>query len=133
MAGTRVKINSPVQWGKLIKSWATGRSYFGAGTPVPPMPRTIEELKAQCAAANINIEIPPHVTGLAILQYSPETLSIRLPPKALVDESEALLKTQDYGLPQFYQDFFKHKPKTEQERLDFHACRLGEYSVNSCM
>lgn len=133
MSGTRVIIHTPLEWGRLVKSWATGRSYFGPGTAVPPIPQSIAELKTQCSAAGINIEIPASITGLAFLQYSPETLSIRLPPKVLIDESEAILAKNNYSMPQFYLDFFNNSPSDEQGRLDFHACRIGEYSVNSCM
>ena len=133
MADNRVRITTPVEWGKLVKSWATGRSYFDQGQPAPPIPQTLAELNAQCTAFGITIEIPESVTGLAFLQYSAETLSVRLPPKSLIDQSEAVLRAANYDLPAFYEAFFRKPPVTTDEKMDFHACRLGEYSVNSCM
>ena len=132
----RVTINDPVLWGKLVKSWATGKSYFGPGTQAPPIPQSITELKAQCVAAGINIDIPANITGLAVLRYSPEMLAIRLPPRVLLEQSEAKLAALGnaaYPLPGFYEDFFEHPPQNLDQIMDFHAARIGEYTVNSCM
>jgi hypothetical protein len=133
MADNRIRITTPLEWGKLVKSWATGRSYFHPGQPAPPIPQTLEELKQQCKDFDIVIEIPETITGLAFLQYSAETLSVRLPPKSLIDQSEAILEVANYELPAFYEAFFNDPPLTREKKRGFHACRLGEYSVNSCM
>lgn len=131
----RVTVQDMKRWGMLVKSWSTGRNYFNPGTPPPPIPQTIAELKTLCQQAGIGITIPPTVTGLSIVQYAPNTLTIRLPPKEFVEESENSFVegNDDYVIPSFYKTFINNPPTTKEAKLDFHAQRLGEYTVNSCM
>lgn len=130
----RIMIGDDIRWGKLVKSWATGNSYFGPGTTAPPVPRTVQELKDQCREFGIEIQIPASITGLAVMQYSAETLALRLPPKALVEGTEAELKLpgSTYPMPVFYDDFYGKKLPSETDKLNLHACRIGDYSIRNC-
>jgi hypothetical protein len=144
-------------WGKLVKSWSTGKNYFDPSKPAPLMPNTVEELMAQCQTYHCGAKLADWVKGLAIVHYSPETLVFRLPPKALIERSEAMLRQAntppneqgrnptgpgtptlemgDYPLPDFYTNFLKIRPdqRTKKDIEDFHHARIGEYSVNSCI
>ena len=69
-----------LNWGKLIKTWATGKSYFESDTPSIgieqlPIPHSIEELRAQMVLVGAEALLPPpNVVGLAIVQYTPDTM-----------------------------------------------------------
>jgi hypothetical protein len=130
----RTQVDDPIRWGKLVKSWATGRSYMGEGTAVPPVPRTLDDLKSQCAAYGISIKIPEYVKALSVFQYSPETLALRLPPRDMVESSEAKMEdaTFSYPIPTFYSDFLRNPPKSHAQKLELHAGRVGDYSISNC-
>jgi hypothetical protein len=134
-----ITVESFLNWGKLVKTWATGRSYFEDNSPPItidklPIPRTLDELKTQMALVGAGVFIPPNVVGLAIVQYTPDTMVIRLPPKARIEAMEALLEqpgATSYNFPDFYADFI-NRPLNVQERLDVHACRIGDYTMSMC-
>ena len=130
----RIMIGDDLRWGKLVKSWATGKSYLGTGTSAPPIPRTVQELKDQCQPFGIAIKIPPAITGLAVMQYSAETLALRLPPKSLVEGTEAELGQQGsvYPMPAFYDALYSKPVPATANKLDLHACRIGDYSIRNC-
>ncbi len=129
-----IKVDDPIAWGKLVKSWATGRSYFQPDAAAPPIPQTIAELKTQCQNVGVTIDIDPSIKGLAVMRYSEETMTLRLPPKALIERSEQLLADSDYPLADFYGTFFTVTggPANKDQMMNFHHCRIGEYTVNSC-
>jgi hypothetical protein len=134
-APTSIEISDDILWGKLVKSWATGKSYLDPGKPAPPLPRTLDELRVQCLAIGLTVTFPAVCTGLAIVQYSPETVTIKLPPKAMVEATEARLAAAGaaYPIPRFYDDFYGKALAIPQDRLlDFHAARIGDYSIRNC-
>ena len=134
-----ITVESFLNWGKLVKTWATGRSYFeNASPPITidklPVPSTIDELKAQTLLVGAGVTIPANVVGLAIVQYTPDTMVIRLPPKARIEAAEKILSepgTTPYALPDFYADFI-NRPLNLKERFDMHACRIGDYTMSMC-
>lgn len=135
MAVDRVIITEEVQWGKLVKSWATGENYMGPGTTLPPVPKTIQELKDQCTQFGIGLQLPDNITGLVVMQYSEETLALRLPPKSLVKKSEESFAKNPgaaYPIPQFYDTFYGHGIPAGKDPMMLHACRIGDYVVRNC-
>lgn len=146
-----LNISNATNWGMLVKSWSTGRNYFDATKPAPPIPRTIDELMAQCQAFECGAELAAWVKGLAVVQYSAETLALRIPPKSMIERSEAafrqansgegnagnipVLEIGAYPLPDFYTAFLRIRPdqRTLADLEDFHHARIGEYTVNSCL
>lgn len=128
----RVTVDDFVKWGKLLKGWATGKDYPGVDAQV--VPRTIDELKQQCADIGLGITIPPHIKALATVSYSDEVLVLRVPPKAMIEASEAALaQPGGYPIPKFYEDFFGVPLNVPQnKKLDFHASRIGDYSISNC-
>ena len=53
-----------LQWGKLVKTWATGESYFLNDTPpIPierlPIPRSLKELEIQADLVRAGLKIVP--------------------------------------------------------------------------
>src|SRR5262245_49838291 len=74
-----ITVANYLNWGKLVKTWATGRSYFeddfpSIGIDKLPIPRSIDELKAQMLLVNAGVFIPPNVVGLAVVQYAADTM-----------------------------------------------------------
>ena len=129
-----------LNWGKLVKTWATGVSYFDRNVPPItihqlPIPHSIEELKAQMRLVGAGPLVPPdNVVGLAIVQYTADTMVVRLPPKARIEERETILRqpgSSPYDFPSFYSQF-GNRPLTVDERLDVHACRIGDYTMSMC-
>lgn len=80
-------------------------------------------------------DCPSFITGLVIIQNDRHILTIRLPPKELIEAGEATIMADPnsaYKLPGFYSDFFRDPPPVGDEKLELHAARIGEYAVNSC-
>ena len=132
----RFAVGDIILWGRLVKMWATGKAYHGV--PVMPVPRTLAELKDQCDRVNLQVTIPSHVTGLVVASYSPETLFLRIPPKSSIENSEQYLqdpRTEYPHLPAYelYEEFEDEHGKIKKEHmLDFHAARVGDYSLAFC-
>ena len=55
----RMTVGSYEQWGKLVKTWATGKDYVKNGQKYPK-PSSIAELKQQCAWVGVDANIPAH-------------------------------------------------------------------------
>ena len=130
----KISASTEVVWGRLVKTWATGKSYFPAvSIDKLPVPRSLADLKAQCTLVGVEITIPAKITGLAVLQHGPETLALRLPAKAMVEAAEADLDAGlAYGIPHFYEVFCGPLNVPAAERKNFQACRIGDYSIASC-
>ena len=133
--GTKLEISDDILWGKLVKSWATGTNYIMSGRPAPAIPRTLAELLTQAADIGLRISFPDGMVGLEIVQYSEQTAVIKLPPKSMVEDTEAELAAPNalYPMPRFYEEFF-HKPLQIEpgDLLDLHAARIGDNSVRNC-
>ena len=132
----RFEVNDEIKWGKLIKSFATGTNYISPGGPPIPVPRTLDGLKQLCVDVGLVVAIPANHTGLAILQLSEEVFAIRLPPKSMVEESEAdFAAGGNYAVPKFYNDFYQKTLvlTTLAQKMDFQAARIGDYSIRMCM
>ncbi|MBV8068961.1 MAG: hypothetical protein JO270_03585 [Acidobacteriaceae bacterium] len=134
--GTTLEISDDVLWGKLVKSWATGKNYLSKDAPPFPIPRTLDELLSIAKSIGLTITFPDGMVGLAVIQYSPQTAVIKLPPKAMVEETEARLRQPGavYPMPKFYDDFYGMRlPELSQDGLfALHAARIGDYSIRNC-
>jgi hypothetical protein len=134
--GATLEIGDDVLWGKLVKSWATGRNYVVPDGAPFPIPRTLDELLAIAKSIDLAITFPDGMVGLAVIQYSPQTAVIKLPPKAMVEDTEARLREPNavYPMPKFYDAFFGVPlPRLSVDKLfDLHAARIGDYSIRNC-
>ena len=130
-------VSDEIAWGTLVKSWATGRSYFGEGQPGPPIPKTLQDLKDRCADVGITVSIPAIHKGLVVIESSEEVFMIKLPSKTLVEATEHELAVEGYPVPNLYNDFYARfgVPLIIPDlpsKLDFHAARIGDYSIRMC-
>jgi hypothetical protein len=147
-------------WGKLVKTWATGRNYVDhqmtEDNPVPttqemppkyPKPKCFGEFWDQCRLAQVglvfedgnNTPVPrDEGIGLIVMQGDSDVFVARVPPDRLLREAEAkFLASTIYPLPQYYKDLFGGDPDpgmmdTKVKRMTIHAERVGEYTLNTC-
>ena len=133
----RITIGSYEQWGKLVKTWATGKDYVKNGRDYLKPPKSIDEFKQQCAWAGVDAVVPDHYKDVQYATAGVDTVLIRLPNATLIADSEALLNTpgDTYMLPPFYKRIFQNVDPSipENEKLKVHAERIGDYSMNACM
>jgi len=150
------------RWGKLVKTWSTGKNYVRhvitndapfpitvAADPEFPRPGSFREFVAQAQAAGVELFFVdgvdnPDVTGredigFQMIEVSPGTHCVKLPPKDKIEESEARLQLPGavYGLPDFYRRIHGTLPLPEQtssqsQKAALHAERVGEYTINTC-
>lgn len=132
-----IEVQEPIQWGKLIKTWATGKNYFAnEGIPSEKLtvPQSLEELVKQARIVGAGLTIPTSL-GLKVLVVIPasnDTLVIKLPPKKMIEQHETELDTGDrYPFPAFYSDYVGRK-LTRAEKREAHACRIGDYTISQC-
>jgi|SRR5882757_6801301 len=130
-------------WGKLVKTWVTGKNYFDDGKSYP-LPITLASFQAQLDQADVKMSIPDYVQSVLFVQKYDQALVVRLPPKQMIEDSEArltkLAKDSDglaaYPLPTLYADeAFGGQVQakfTLDELLSFHCERIGEYTINYC-
>ncbi|MBR1213623.1 hypothetical protein [Bradyrhizobium sp. JYMT SZCCT0180] len=134
--GDTLVIDNDILWGKLVKSWATGRNYIHPDRDAIAIPRTLEDLLQTARDVGLHITFPDGMVGLAVIQYSPQTAVIKLPPKAMVEATEATLEQPGavYPMPKFYEEFFEVPlPALSRDQLfDLHAARIGDYSIRNC-
>jgi hypothetical protein len=117
-------------WGVLVKAWAKGEK---------AKPANLDELKQHMEAAGMSpLPYPDYLKGLVFVQNDKHVLTVRLPPKELVEAGEAALDaaTGAYPLPAFYDEFYVNNARrtnfSATERRELQSARIGEYSVNSC-
>ena len=128
-------------WGRLVKTWATGEDHVGDGNRYP-RPTTLEEFKRQTEQANCGVVVPDGVTKLQIVQGDRDTLVVRLPSAEMIRDIEAQIsglasQTGDapYPLPKFYLEAWQYHPPKAFDRdglLAFNDKRVGEYTINNC-
>ncbi len=174
MSTPRINVDNHLMWGRLVKSWATGRDYVNhnvtdaspvppdpaPGAPVPfPKPSSFKELVTTCIANHVGLHFVATATspktfctgtedvGFVLLQGTSEISILRLPAKEKIHESEAALlggagqAPLDYALPGFYSTAAFGTPSApaairqlgKAEKMEFHAQRVGEYTINTCL
>ena len=133
-----MKIENLDVLGKLVKSWSTKKPYFwdADGKPVTyPEPKTMKELRDVLQAAGAGAHIPAGIKKLRVVHYDADELVLRVPPKELIEGKEKQLKKDGgYPLPAFYlNDPPGADPAaTVEQKLEFHALRIGDYTIAHC-
>ena len=173
MSAPRINVDNHLMWGRLVKSWATGRDYVNhnvtdanpvppeppAGSPVPfPKPSSFKDLVIASVANHVGLHFVATAAapktyctgnediGFVLLQGTSEISILRLPATEKIHESEAALlgtggqAPLDYSVPGFYGAVFGTpaapavmRQLGKSEKMEFHAQRVGEYTINTCL
>ena len=155
MAYPKINVRDNEAWGKLVKTWATGKNYVDhyvteqnpvptsvEPTPTYPKPTSFADFVAQATRARVGLffedDARTPVLGFVLLQADSDTSLLKLPAKDKIEASEQdILGGEQYALPQFYSRVFGRdvepaQVRTNMQRLRLHAERVGEYTINTC-
>lgn len=137
MPQDRVMATNYNNFGNLVKSWVLGENRVNFRGGAPQLPKTLEELKAQCIEADVGLQVPDSIKGLQFIQANDETLLIRLPSRTKLEASEAAIRADpaNYPLLKFYRDRYGGRaPRVvdEKDALDLQAARIGDYTIAQC-
>jgi hypothetical protein len=157
MSRPRINVSNSEKWGRLVKTWATGKNYvdhavtdevpFPVAVETPPKypkPTSFKDFVAQCTRAGVTLVFEDgndtpvgedEPMGFVLLQVTSDTAVLRLPAKEKIEESERNLTLRDYTLPPFYTRVFGQVPQAQSkvQKMILHAERIGEYTINTCM
>jgi hypothetical protein len=131
----RLQITNHERWGKLVKTWSTGKNYLDDDNEYP-VPETVEQFKEQLAKAQVFATVPERFKHIQFVTSDQETLLLKLPPKVMIEDSEAMLSEQGstYPIPPFYKRLFNGIDPVipEDEKFKVHAERIGDYTISNC-
>ena len=131
----RMQITNHERWGKLVKTWSTGKNYLEDDNEYP-VPETVEQFKEQLAKAQVFATVPERFKHIQFVTSDNETLLLKLPPKVMIEDSEAMLSEQGstYPIPPFYKRLFNGIDPVipEDEKFKVHAERIGDYTISNC-
>jgi len=131
----RLQVTNHERWGQLVKTWATGTNYLDDDNTYP-VPSTMDEFKEQLAKAQVFATVPDRFKNIQFVSSAQETILVRLPPKVMIEDSEALLNQpgSTYPLPPFYKRLFNGLDPVipEEEKFRVHAERIGDYTISIC-
>src|SRR6202163_2656833 len=107
MAIERLVVTNHERWGQLVKTWATGKNYLEDENEYP-IPQSVDEFKEQLAKAQVFMTVPERFKHIKFVSQEQDTIVVRLPPKVMIADSEALLNEPGatYPLPPFYKRLF---------------------------
>jgi hypothetical protein len=128
---SRIVINDWLAWGNLLKTWTTGRGYC-RDSQMYARPSTLNEARAQLAKSGAG-SIPEWVIDFELIDWCERKLLIQLPSSRTISTAETLLDAgKPYPLPAFYRNITGELPAFDDPsaRLNFHAMRIGEHTVD---
>ena len=150
MAWPRINVKNSEAWGKLVKTWATGKNYVdhrgNEEYPVPlapdippkyPKPSSFADFVKQCQQADVGLYFEGQsekdetdVTGseplgFVLVQSTPDNYVLRLPAKVMIENSEQkIIAGDDYELPNFYRRIFGTDVKPGEVETAMQRIRL---------
>lgn len=131
----RLVVSNHERWGKLVKTWSTGKNYLEDDHEYP-IPTTVDEFKAQLAKAQVFATVPERFKHIKFVSQEQDTITVKLPPKVMIEDSESLLNQpgSTYPLPPFYKRLFNGIDPVipESEKFKVHAERIGDYTISLC-
>ena len=131
----RLQVTNHERWGKLVKTWATGTNYLEDDNAYP-IPETVDEFKEQLAKAQVFATVPDRFKHIKFVAQEQDTITVKLPPKVMIEDSEALLNQpgSTYPLPPFYKRLFNGIDPVipEEDKFKVHAERIGDYTLSLC-
>ncbi len=100
-----------------------------------PRPATMDELREQCAVAQVGALFADGLTKVMLADTDEDTVVIRLPRKSVLEATSQRLEAATgatYPLPEFYRAAFGKDPVIESAGA-FRDARIGEYTISECM
>ena len=135
----RIKIQNYDRMGKLVKCWTTNIDHLNLADPTQYMgiPKDMNEFKAKMIYAGVVPSIPDDVMAmnLKVVQNDQQTFYVRLPNTQLMSRSEDEIANGGgwYELPPFYSILaFDGADVHVTRMMDFHDCRIGDYTISNC-
>jgi hypothetical protein len=136
-----LKITNWDNWGKLVKTWATGDNASDNTTRMTngtyPWPTTIHELKHQMEKAGAGT-VPANFVAVQFVQMSAQLLIIALPAAPDIVAAETKIRNIQqpdyYTVARFYKDDCGgvELKCTYGQNMTFNNQRVGEYVVSYC-
>jgi hypothetical protein len=100
------------------------------------VPETVDEFKEQLAKAQVFATVPERFKHIKFVAQEQDTITVKLPPKVMIEDSEALLNQagSTYPLPPFYKRLFNGIDPVipEEDKFKVHAERIGDYTLSLC-
>jgi hypothetical protein len=131
----RLVVTNHERWGKLVKTWSTGKNYLEDDNEYP-LPATVDEFKEQLAKAQVFATVPDRFKHIQFVSSDQETILLRLPPKVMIADSEERLSQPGatYPIPPFYKRLFNGIDPVipESDKFRVHAERIGDYTISFC-
>lgn len=119
----RMEVVDYIKWGNLIKKWSRNTA---------TAPKNLQDFVTQCAKAGVGLSMPSSVTKIQVIIQKDNEFILRIPPANAIKETEDALKAGGlYPIPRFYEQRFGSILNIQgfQQKLDFHAQRIGDYII----
>lgn len=87
------------------------------------------------------VDVPARYTSFELVQGDSNHFIMRLPPKAQLEQSEALAHREkedgnpasSYGIPDFYKEtFLDEQNGGDFDNVKFFYCRIADYTIRGC-
>ena len=127
MALERMQVTNHERWGKLVKTWSTGKNYLEDDNEYPLPTRRSDEFKEQLAKAQVFTTVPDrYKQSHSSSKQQQDTITVRCRPTVMIEDSEEQLNQPGatYPLPPFYKRLFNGMdPVIPESREVQGACR----------
>lgn len=128
----RPTLIAPSALGEKFVKWALEQETPPGGIDTIVADRPIADLKAEIGDS---YGIPDHITHFTIIQHSENHLVLKVPPKAMVQQTEDEFSSpssgsEQYPLPSFYELKVKHDDPPRNR--DFFRFRIADYMTGLC-
>jgi hypothetical protein len=145
MQQRRFEVMDHEKWGLLIKTWATGKNYIGgnsdeeAPAPYDRLPANVKQFREVVKEAGVGPVNDDVLNSISFVRLDgPGDMVVRLASPDMIEASESILSQRTgYGLPAFYGRMFdgrpEERPLKQDERLRYHASRIGDYTLSVCL
>src|SRR5689334_21120960 len=131
----RLQVTNHERRSTLVPSYTTGTNYLEDDN-VDPLPERKEEMTEKLSYAQGFATMLDRYKHSTFVKQEQDTITVKLPPKVMIEDSEALLNQPGatYPLPPFYKRRFKGMDPVipESEKFKVHAERIGDYTISAC-
>ena len=131
----RMQVTNHERWGNLVKTWATGKTISKMTIPIRCPTRWMSS-RNNSPRPKCSLTVPDRFKHIKFVAQEQDTITVKLPPKVTIEDSEALLNQpgSTYPLPPFYKRLFNGIDPVipEDDKFKVHAERIGDYTLSLC-